>query len=77
MRTGCGGDRDAYQGDGCRAILRDEGLYLVENDWRSLGVFVGETAVDLDIADYARKEGRVEALQDDVGIGEIGEARRE
>ena len=41
-----------------------------------MGVFVGETAVDPDTAVYAGKEGRIEALHDDVGIGEVGEAVR-
>lgn len=74
MNTRCGGERDGYQSDGCRAILRNKGLDLVENDWGSLGMFVSETAVDLDTAVYAGKEGRIKALHDDVGIGEDGEA---
>ena len=76
VNTRWGGERDGYQSDGCRVILRNNGLDLVENDWSSMGVFVGETAVDPDTAVYAGKEGRIEALHDDVGIGEVGEAVR-
>ena len=77
INTRCGGEKDAYQSDRCRAIARNEGLDLVKNDWGSLSVFVGEAAVDLDTAVYARKEGRVEVFHDNVDIGEVGEATRE
>lgn len=76
MNTRYGGGRDIYESDGCRAMLRNEGLDLVENDWGRVGVLVGETAVDPDTVVYAGKKGRVECFHDDVDIGEVGEAMR-
>lgn len=57
-------------------MLRKEEPDLVEDDRGSLGVFVGETAVDPDTTAYAGKESRIEVFHDNVDIGEVGEAMR-
>lgn len=69
-------ERAAYERDGGCTTESNEGLYLAENDSCSLCMLVGETAVDLDTAVYAGKEGRIEAFHEDVGVGEIGKAMR-
>lgn len=51
--------------------MGNEGLDLVENGSGSLGMFVGEAAVDLDTTVYAGKESRIEVFHDDVDIGEV------
>lgn len=50
---------------------------MVKNDLGSLGVFVGEAAVDLDVVVHTGKENRIEAFHDNVDVSKVGAAMEE